>query len=1544
MSSSLLRPHLLLISLAPKTGGNGSNSDILESSKKRWEAGEDGLAVQLGVDWEEQILVDDNIPTRKVPIVHIDCSNISGTDFVVAGNANHPLLSGATLAKKIAKLPGFQLLILTHVNNNEIVDVFMKGKVPLMLSFNQNLQADTNIPHFYDAILAGESLQDTFVKLVDEHKIPLYYQEFSIDPIQKTLKWDERKLGDNPDWTNGLIVRRLDKHRLTWRLKNPEFVKKDSFGLKSLNEVVADLSVYSPDSIREEKATKEEIVVEGLPKPEEQPAPPVIEEPKGELIEKDILPQKEPEPENTFEVKLPEPIILPPKEEEKIKEEVVEASQQGGSTTAVVEEVFAEEKIVVEETANVEIHDEPAVEERNEVEPMVVSQPDEEEITIDEKEAKPILASEFEKKAVVKENLAKEDEFAEEPILGVDKVEKVEEDPKEAEPVIAAEPVAKTKVESRVLSPGIDHKEQKGLFPKLPTTEPDIKKRRTPKMRRPAHEDLITPNTSFIPPQEKNQQKPEKDGLNGKKETEVKEEKKPILSFNKAVETKERQKQEIPKKRIIKKPSEQKEETEKEPTSRVRKPRQRVNKEKTTAVANPVKGPKHKKRMRTLFGLGGIGGIILLMGAWFFFRGQSANGIAAIAPPCPFPTDEGEYKILITPFHKIDNCGVHKEELAVDVIRAIQRIKKQNDLRISVRYQADVCLENEQAESVVDNCHADLVLGGSWRQGVSEGETHLQMYYVLAEGSEEEVLVEGKGIRKEIHGTETLPASSILMEDVKNFVFWAAAMRSMKRGYYDDAVTALKKIEASRPEMQSLIVLMMTKSLVKGGHFQQAISYFDQLIDEEPTNEKYYLERGIIRSKMGWPQKALEDFDVVMSLAPENTQAPIHRSRTLSEMGRYQEALSDIESLINKFDQLPELYMTRAEVYQKMGKLRDAQLDYENAIGLDPNNADAYVGRAMILKEAGDMEGAKAAINQALSHEASHSAANIFGARLLEEQGRASEALDEVEIVISRYPSPEAYFLRATLFEKMGEPQKALKDYVASSQGDASNIQSWIAQGRINLDQGKTQKALNAYQRAIDLRSGEARLFCLRGEVYTRLKRYNEAEEDYNEALGIAPNYPKALTGRALLYLRQEAYSEALADANKALNIDPKDPQALIVRGRIYTEEDKLDKAFDDFKKAISIAPELPQAFYYQGIAHMESGDPQQAERDFDQAVSLGGAQLDAYLFLGDAALESGDAENALSRYNEAVAYAEESPEPYRHRAEYYMYQNELDKALEDYNKLIELQGEATAEDYLKRGELHLMSGSRTQAMIDFNQAIILSPKWVEAYCTRGDLYRRMGRGKKALEDYNKASEADPQSPLPYLRKADLYMQLDEDEAQAFESVEMAINLSPNNAVAYNKRGELFILMEKPQKALQDFQKALSLDSENADVYTNLGNEAKRSGRLKDAYAYFSKAILLNPRQGDALYQRGFLKYLDKSYSSAIIDLETSIKANPQNGLAYGTLAKIYAARKQDEKMFYYLELALQHKYPSIELSFDPVFKAYGNDDRMKNLIESNPQ
>jgi tetratricopeptide (TPR) repeat protein len=66
------------------------------------------------------------------------------------------------------------------------------------------------------------------------------------------------------------------------------------------------------------------------------------------------------------------------------------------------------------------------------------------------------------------------------------------------------------------------------------------------------------------------------------------------------------------------------------------------------------------------------------------------------------------------------------------------------------------------------------------------------------------------------------------------------------------------------------------------------------------------------------------------------------------------------------------------------------------------------------------------------------------------------------------------------------------------------------------------------------------------------------------------------------------------------------------------------------------------------------------------------------------------------------------------------------------------------APAYNNRGEAYRAKGDTDRAIADYNQAMTLDPKYLNAYFNRGRLNLFAGALPKALADFNQASELNP--------------------------------------------------------------------------------------------------------------------------------------------------------------------------------------------------------
>lgn len=90
---------------------------------------------------------------------------------------------------------------------------------------------------------------------------------------------------------------------------------------------------------------------------------------------------------------------------------------------------------------------------------------------------------------------------------------------------------------------------------------------------------------------------------------------------------------------------------------------------------------------------------------------------------------------------------------------------------------------------------------------------------------------------------------------------------------------------------------------------------------------------------------------------------------------------------------------------------------------------------------------------------------------------------------------------------------------------------------------------------------------------------------------------------------------------------------------------------------------------------------------------------------------------------------------------------------------------------------------------------------------------------------------------------------------EAEKAIEEAIQLNPDEVLAYINLGNLLDQVGKKEEAEKAYQKAISIDPKNVRAHYNLGLLYSEQGKLKEARKELTKAIELNPNDADAIEQ-----------------------------------------------------------------------------------------
>jgi tetratricopeptide (TPR) repeat protein len=207
------------------------------------------------------------------------------------------------------------------------------------------------------------------------------------------------------------------------------------------------------------------------------------------------------------------------------------------------------------------------------------------------------------------------------------------------------------------------------------------------------------------------------------------------------------------------------------------------------------------------------------------------------------------------------------------------------------------------------------------------------------------------------------------------------------------------------------------------------------------------------------------------------------------------------------------------------------------------------------------------------------------------------------------------------------------------------------------------------------------------------------------------------------------------------------------------------------------------------------------------------------------------------------------------------------------------------------RGIAFLGSKNPDLAIKDFKDALKKEEDFLEAMIGLGNAYFAVNDYDKAYTQYSSAlKKGSKDSRLNY----NLAITSSKKKAYSEAIAQFTVLLSAHeNAEAFAQRAFCYYKMGKFEKALDDATKANQIDIRNAFAYNILGLLHLQEGDADLAELTYSEGLSWEPQQAELLAGRGYARYKQKFYKSALTDLNASIAIVPNLGAAYYTRASV---------------------------------------------------
>ena len=229
-------------------------------------------------------------------------------------------------------------------------------------------------------------------------------------------------------------------------------------------------------------------------------------------------------------------------------------------------------------------------------------------------------------------------------------------------------------------------------------------------------------------------------------------------------------------------------------------------------------------------------------------------------------------------------------------------------------------------------------------------------------------------------------------------------------------------------------------------------------------------------------------------------------------------------------------------------------------------------------------------------------------------------------------------------------------------------------------------------------------------------------------------------------------FGEALIDDGRSLQIDPRTDagtqrETLLRRASLYEATSDYGPAETDFTTALDLAAPTATLYAKRGYFYMRRGRYRDALGDFAMGVRLEPDNARLRYAQGRAQIALGNDAAALELYDEAIRLDSSAAAFYLARAETQIRLNQPGLAVADYSRAIDLKLSSPGDRFfafLGRGFASLRIADRRAAIADFDSALALDPRAVEALLWRGYARELDGRTDLALNDYELAATVDP--------------------------------------------------------------------------------------------------------------------------------------------------------------------------------------------------------
>ncbi len=548
-------------------------------------------------------------------------------------------------------------------------------------------------------------------------------------------------------------------------------------------------------------------------------------------------------------------------------------------------------------------------------------------------------------------------------------------------------------------------------------------------------------------------------------------------------------------------------------------------------------------------------------------------------------------------------------------------------------------------------------------------------------------------------------------------------------------------------------------------------------------------------------------------------------------LGDTTQAIKDYDLSISMNNKYALCFINRGVLYQEIGDAVKAEKDFTRAMEIDPKSAIAVNNRGYLFFSLGYDDKALSDFNQSIKLDKEQSQAYMNKVAIYTRRGEQDLAIDVCSDLIVAMPNaPKSYTTRSDVYHDFGILYLALKDldYAVELSGNdptyliersrfkddigddfgsledcdlailkAPNVAYYhLMRSRPLYDLQEFGMVIESCDRALALNSNETKAMVMKANVLDAYGMSDEARKLYERAIIVAPNDVDAYIQLSVMYYSQGKLNKTLASLERFTDRNGINLKIMKMNGQLLAEIGDFENALIELNSLVDLSPLNAEAHYLRGLINDTLQNLGLACQQMMKADSLG--SLEAHRYLRTKCRYSMNAKLMKMEDLEEEAYLLELA-------------GNFEEALIKYNNAIVIVPDS-ARLYYNRGKVKRKLNDHLGAIDDYKKGLAVDPRdhLVDFWVSIGVSYSFLNNVLEAKKAYREAIKVDPTYAMSYYNLA-LFDAQKGNYRKAIDLINQSLIYNPNYVLALIALGDCYLELDEKTQACETFKRAEAL-------------------------------------------------------------------------------------------------------------------------------------